>query len=855
VESGAVESGVSVEKGWLQQSGIEAGFRISAWEFSVVSNCPSTETLGRLGADLLEDGRLHEVEEHVESCGDCQSVLERLAREDRDAGESRAALVPDVEEPPAIAGFTIEAELGRGGMGVVYRAWQPLLQRRVALKVVPSGPATGAKLRERWLREARSVTRVRDPGVVQLHDVGEAGGWLYLVLEYVPGGSLKDRLKGPLPGQHAARLVEQIAGAVGSVHRAGLLHLDLKPSNILLDSQPDAPWERSAPKVADFGIARIGDEPGACQTTLRGPWGTPSYMAPEQVDGDGTSVGPASDVYALGAILYELLTGRPPFQAASLVETLNQVREQDPAPPRRLNPNIPRDLETICSVCLQKDPKRRYASVDALADDLRRWRGGQAISARPESGIQHMWRLARRHPMTAALSAALCMTLLTALLGLATLWRRSVFERRQAEASRDIAQANFDVASRSLRGLSDFVFETTSSPGDITIPRVVDSFLERALAEQRALARRYPRDPTSQEQLAILAYQLASVYNVRGRFADARSLYEEAINLWARRIEQGTDPVQARAHQRSALLGLGNMSATWDDLSAVDRWNDQALAIADTLIRTPGHVGEVCGLTAVKRNIADHLAIRGAGDHAKRLLESDLRLVDSLPAELAGQLEPTLCRVLALAALGKTNDDVWHRIGLPDSARQTSGPCRVMLIQALSEYTARDSGLRALGTTSPDRDDGRMAPEDWADRAVRSLEKRCAALGLDRACVPTIGRAMCGPVAGTASDQRNARQLPAAQRTATLMKAFARRLAEHFPEHPGPLLILCEGYLQDAKNAWRTGDRATIRRCVQSSLEAAKRASALDPGSEEVRGFYVDRRRRLAEFDADQKRQ
>jgi serine/threonine-protein kinase len=341
--------------------------------------------LGRLGVEITQGSQFEELERHVEGCAACQSSLERLAQEGTTWKGPLVPIVPEGINQPEIPGFVIEKELGRCSMGVVYGAWQPRLARRVALKVITCGPANGTRVRDSWLREAHSAACVRDSRVVQIHDVGEVNECLFLVLEYVPGGSLKDRLDGPLPAGASASMVEKIAGGVAAVHRAGLLHLDLKPSNILLDSDPGTTWKSTSPKVADFGIARDADESGMTRTTLRGPWGTPSYMAPEQVEPDRLAVGPASDVYALGAILYELLTGRPPFRAASLAETMDQIRHQDPAPPRRLNPGIPQDLETICQTCLRMDPKRRYPSVDALTDDLRRWREGRPITARPIS--------------------------------------------------------------------------------------------------------------------------------------------------------------------------------------------------------------------------------------------------------------------------------------------------------------------------------------------------------------------------------------------------------------------------------------------------------------------------------------
>jgi serine/threonine protein kinase len=257
------------------------------------------------------------------------------------------------------------------------------------------------------------------------------------VLEYVPGGTLKQRLAEPPPPRAAAGLVETIARAVAYVHGRGLLHLDLKPSNILLDCERNDPRDRVTPRISDFGLALSNDDAGPSETSLAGLRGTPSYMAPEQAATSRTGPGAAADIHALGAILYELLTGRPPFQGTSTLETLDQVRGQEPVPPRRLNPKIPRDLETIALNCLEKNHSRRYASADALAGDLRRWRDGKPIPARPVSPIQHAGRWCRRQPVIAALAAALFLTVVGAFLGLFQLLKHS-------EASNQVASKSLD---------------------------------------------------------------------------------------------------------------------------------------------------------------------------------------------------------------------------------------------------------------------------------------------------------------------------------------------------------------------------------------------------------------------------
>ena len=254
-----------------------------------------------------------------------------------------------------------------------------------------------------------------------------------------------------------------------------MLHLDIKPSNILLDGPPDGPWDQVTPMLADFGIARAGDDPGATATGLIGVRGTPSFMAPEQIAGDRAGIGPRSDVFALGATLYSLLTGRPPFQAASVIETLDLVRTREPAPPRTLVPGLPRDLETIALTCLRKDPRRRYASAEALADDLQRWLDGFPIRARPVSKLEHASRWCRRRPAFASLLAVLALTVASSLVGLLTLWRHSEAERGRAENALARAIASDKATSGAVRDLVGLLRTTVEAPQMLASERLVES--------------------------------------------------------------------------------------------------------------------------------------------------------------------------------------------------------------------------------------------------------------------------------------------------------------------------------------------------------------------------------------------
>jgi WD40 repeat protein len=328
---------------------------------------------------------------------------------------------------PDVSGYEILRELGRGGMGVVYQARQIQLNRLVALKMILAGAYAGESELARFRTEAEAVARLQHPNIVQIHEVGEADGKPFFSLEYCAGGSLSAKLDGtPLPPQDAARLVETLARAMDAAHRAGIIHRDLKPANILLtfsgrsqtgvgQAAPaplsERPLNEHTPKITDFGLAKKLDS-GSGQTASGAILGTPSYMAPEQAGGQNKAVGPLADVYALGAILYELLTGRPPFKAATAMDTLFLVLSQEPVPPRALQPKLPRDLETICLKCLHKEAKKRYASAADLAEDLRRFGASEPIQARPVGRWERGVKWAKRRPAVAGLLAALVLAAL-----------------------------------------------------------------------------------------------------------------------------------------------------------------------------------------------------------------------------------------------------------------------------------------------------------------------------------------------------------------------------------------------------------------------------------------------------------
>jgi len=317
--------------------------------------------------------------------------------------------------------YELLEELARGGMGVVYKARQVKLNRIVAVKMILAGQLASPADVQRFYAEAEAAAGLDHPNIVAIHEVGEHEGQHYFSMDYVDGKSLAAIVRErPLAQMEAARYVQIIAAAIQHAHDKGILHRDLKPSNVLID-------RADQPRVTDFGLAKRQEgerQPGEPATLVAGSraadltatgqvLGTPGYMPPEQARGE--RVGPWADIYSLGAILYELLTGRAPFVAGNMLDTLAKVLNEEPVSPRRLQPGVPRDLETICLKCLQKEPAARYASAEALAEDLRRCQAGEPIVARPVGRVERAVKWARRHPARA--TAALLVVALLAVIG------------------------------------------------------------------------------------------------------------------------------------------------------------------------------------------------------------------------------------------------------------------------------------------------------------------------------------------------------------------------------------------------------------------------------------------------------
>jgi tetratricopeptide (TPR) repeat protein len=371
----------------------------------------------------------------------------------------------------APAGYEIVSELGRGGMGVVYLARQKGLNRLVALKMILAGAHAGLEERERFRAEAEAVAQLQHPHIVQVFEVGAHEGRPFFSMEYVPGGSLDRHLAGtPQPARAAAELVCTLAGAVQAAHERGIVHRDLKPANVLLASDRRAsslacpaeegkqgclPYD-AVPKITDFGLAKRLDTSSG-RTPSRAVLGTPSYMAPEQAQGRSGTAGPAVDVYALGAILYECLTGRPPFKAETPLDTMVQVVAEDPVPPRSLQPKVPRDLETVCLKCLHKEPSKRYASAAELADDLTRFLDDRPILARSAGAGERLLKFARRNKAAVGGVAAVFVALVLGIVGTSIGLARARADRTLAREAERNARADRDRARQAERAKGELL--------------------------------------------------------------------------------------------------------------------------------------------------------------------------------------------------------------------------------------------------------------------------------------------------------------------------------------------------------------------------------------------------------------
>ncbi len=565
---------------------------------------------------------------------------------------------------PVLDGYQVLKELGRGAMGVVYKARQLALNRIVALKMVLAGQSAGPKMLLRFQIEAEAVARLQHPNIVQIYEIGEQNGCPFFALEFVEGGTLSDHIENKeIPPREAAWVVQHLALAMEQAHRCGVVHRDLKPANVLLapaagQAKPTAGRRLTdfVPKVSDFGLAKRLEDSG--QTQAGSILGTPSYMAPEQAEGRNDLVGPSADIYALGAILYDLLTGRPPFQGKTVLETLQQVKKLDPVAPRLLCPRLPHDLDTICLKCLEKAPAKRYQTAQHLAEDLRRFLANEPILARRTPLWERAWKYCERRPAMAGVAALTVCLLLGLGIGgyvYANVERRHAqketglradaekernqanLQRKRADQQRDLADARFQDAQDAVNFMLTRIGEERLEH-EPRMELVRRDLLEKALHYYERFLGERGDDPLLRLQTAQAFKRSGDIRRLLGQYKEAEQAFNSAIALFEPLTKDAPAVPLYRQDLAAAYANLGSLLKETDRQADAAKAYQEARTWQQQLVEQSDpetNEGKVYRqqLAATSHSLAQVQQVQGHPDEALVLLRQALDLQEELCQE------------------------------------------------------------------------------------------------------------------------------------------------------------------------------------------------------------------------------
>ncbi len=589
------------------------------------------------------------------TCGSCGSHFSL-------AGDEGATYTrPTVE---TIGHFETVEHLGTGGFGTVWKARDTELDRTVALKVPRKGQLSAIET-EYFFREARAAAQLRHPNIVTVHEVGREGDDVYIVSDFIAGRSLGDQLSAePMSFREAAELCVKIAGGLHHAHESGVVHRDLKPSNILLDTDGE-------PHIVDFGLAKR--EAGEITMTLDGQvLGTPAYMSPEQAQGQAHVSDRRTDVYSLGVILFELITGEPPFRGNARM-LVHQVINDEPPAPRKLNGSVPRDLETICLKCLQKEPSRRYATAAELAEELSRFLRAEPIRARPIGRATRLWRWCKRKPMVAGLGAAAVLLSMAVTTVTTVAFFREASLRQEAEDQRGVAQARAveaeqqraiaeeqkEAAQRNFRLAREAVDRFLTLVGEDPrmkahgLETLRNALLEAACEFFERFVEERPGDPQLQLEHARAYSRVGDINRRLERFDKVAEAYDRSIALWTDVIRREPNVAQHRNELAAVLHKQGMQYLITQDLDRAFRAITDALQIRDDLAKHhPELLDNLIQRLSVRTSLAHVYMAKQQLPRAEEILQETLRLRKLLADERGDS--PELQEVHAEALVGKT---------------------------------------------------------------------------------------------------------------------------------------------------------------------------------------------------------
>jgi tetratricopeptide (TPR) repeat protein len=754
----------------------------------------SVASLDEVGAPAALRSRL---EREAAWCQLVRRIWPQIAEPELDRSRTGSAEASQLEEsvPSELGRFVIRSELGRGSFGIVYLAYDARLRREVALKVPRAEVFLTPELRARFRHEAMAAAGLDHPHIVPVYEAGEEGPVCFIASAYCPGITLATWLRQrqrPVPYRTAASLVATLADAVEHAHRRGVLHRDLKPSNVLLELPGSAKKEGEGdsedliPRVTDFGLAKLLDDGSGAKVSVNPTQmgvllGTPSYMAPEQADGKPGAVGPAADIYSLGVILYEVLTGRPPFQEDSVLQTLVLVRTQDPLPPSRLRVRLPRDLETICLKCLHKQPHSRYGTAGALAEDLRRFLALEPIRARPTPAWERALKWSRRRPALAALggTTALAAITLAIVIGFANVRlkrERDLAEKRRLEAVANLRKA-CDAVDRMLTRVSEQRLKDIPQ-----VEPIQRALLEDALEFYRDFARQAHDDPEVLLETSRAYRRLGQTYGFFGLIDEAERCFGEAIALQGNLA--ATLPAIA-AHRVELVTTRIELAKLWRNL---DRGNDGLEAVQQALTL-------VEGLTDGDPGNSDYIVQQATALHVRAMILQDLHQDESAKTDYEKAIELL--------------DNLAKRFPLTIGHQTKASVSRHNLAILIEDQGQLDESERIhrlnlnfwekLAESEPSH-------LDYRSKVAMTLESLAALL------------------------QKTGRDADA---LATLRRAALERskIIRDLPNTPYHFGKLAESLTKSAAMATARGDLAEARRLLEESLAARRAALALAPGN------------------------